>query len=477
MRREAEGGPVRPFRSGRLRTAAAVACAEAEEARDLGAAPRLSSSHDPDSGPGKGAQALLLRRAARLQLHRHRRPFRRASQLLRAQKGVRERSNEAGVGGRGGEQVRRGRGGGGRQRLPDQPGEAKEGPFPYLHRQAHFAQEDAHGGDPSRGRRDSEAEELFPPRVPPRPLRQQPFSPLRVPRLLRQQPEGCRRHPDAGQAESDRPPARGGATPQRDVPHPVGQADQLLPFFVRLRPAFPPRPGPRIRDQTPRRDRPRGERTFQTWYSPTSGGYGALFEGGRAEIERRCVRIDDLASKLAKRANAEKLARSGVLPSRTKEQRRRTFRSMRRKLAKERKKVHDWMECGHYSCANFLLSKFDVVIAPHLPVADLVPRNGRVFGSKAARSMLTWSHGLFCSRLKSASFRWAGRHVLTETGEPGTSKTCARCGHWHSELGAKEVFACPRCGVRMERDVAGARNNFFAAFGKAIGIGWDGLQH
>ena len=220
-----------------------------------------------------------------------------------------------------------------------------------------------------------------------------------------------------------------------------------------------------------------GERTFQTWYSPTSGGYGALFEGGRAEIERRCVRIDDLASKLAKRANAEKLARSGVLPSRTKEQRRRTFRSMRRKLAKERKKVHDWMECGHYSCANFLLSKFDVVIAPHLPVAGLVPRNGRVFGSKAARSMLTWSHGLFCSRLKSASFRWAGRHVLTETGEPGTSKTCARCGHWHSELGAKEVFACPRCGVRMERDVAGARNNFFAAFGKAIGIGWDGLQH
>lgn len=29
----------------------------------------------------------------------------------------------------------------------------------------------------------------------------------------------------------------------------------------------------------------------------------------------------------------------------------------------------------------------------------------------------------------------------------------------------------------MDRDVAGARNNFFAAYGRARGIGWDGLTH
>jgi hypothetical protein len=29
----------------------------------------------------------------------------------------------------------------------------------------------------------------------------------------------------------------------------------------------------------------------------------------------------------------------------------------------------------------------------------------------------------------------------------------------------------------MSRDVNGARNNFFAAYGQARGIGWDGVQH
>jgi putative transposase len=117
------------------------------------------------------------------------------------------------------------------------------------------------------------------------------------------------------------------------------------------------------------------------------------------------------------------------------------------------------------------------VVAPHLPTGEMVQRHTRPFGSQTARCMLTWSHGLFSTRLESAAFRWPGRLVLTKTGEPGTSKTCAQCGHWHAALGASKVFNCPVCGVCMDRDVAGARNNFFAAYGKAVGIGWDGLQH
>ncbi len=218
-----------------------------------------------------------------------------------------------------------------------------------------------------------------------------------------------------------------------------------------------------------------GVRTFQTWFSPTSGEHGKLFDGGKAKMEANCAKIDSLVSRVTRMANS--LRHGEIPPNRTFNQRKRTFRALKRKLAKERRRQKGWMASGHYSCANYLLENFDVVVAPQLPTAALARRDGRVFGSQTARSMFTWSHGLFCKRLHSAAFRWPGRHVLTETGEPGTSKTCAHCGHWHAQLGASSVFHCPACGVRMDRDVAGARNNFFAAYGQAVGIGWDSIQH
>ena len=60
-------------------------------------------------------------------------------------------------------------------------------------------------------------------------------------------------------------------------------------------------------------------------------------------------------------------------------------------------------------------------------------------------------------------------------GEPGTSKTCGICGKWKPNLTlGDKIFCCDRCGVHVDRDTAnGARNNFFAALGKAMGIGPD----
>ena len=215
-----------------------------------------------------------------------------------------------------------------------------------------------------------------------------------------------------------------------------------------------------------------GARAFQTWYSPTSGRYGELFVDGRDALEARCLAIDARTSMVALRG--EKYAE--VAPDRTRRQRYGTFRRAKRKLAKERRRLTNWMEAGHYAAANHLLRSHDLVVAPALRVADMVPRNGRVFGSKTARAMLTWSHGKFEQRLESAAYRYPGRHVIVDSGEPGTSRTCTCCGHWHADLGASKVFECTVCGVHVDRDVAGARNNFLAAYGGALGIGWDRVR-
>lgn len=104
----------------------------------------------------------------------------------------------------------------------------------------------------------------------------------------------------------------------------------------------------------------------------------------------------------------------------------------------------------------------------------MVQKDSRVFGSKVARSMCTMSHGLFSQRMESEASRYRGRHVITDAGEPGTSKTRSNCGYFDTSLGGSKVYNCPRCGICMDRDVNGWRGNLFAAYGKAVGVGWDG---
>ena len=234
---------------------------------------------------------------------------------------------------------------------------------------------------------------------------------------------------------------------------------------------------PRLEDPDPEFETKRivatdpGVRRFQTFYSPTSGEVGVLLHKQRAEMERRCFDIDKRTSWLAKRRDRE---RQPECKPRSRKQRQRTVRGKRRRLAKERVRLHQWMKFTHYDAANALLESFDLVIAPKLATQDMVPRNGRVFGAATARAMYTWSHGLFTQRLESAAARYAGRCVLTTLGEPGTSKTCAHCGKWDAGLGGAARYECARCGACYDRDVGGARNNFMAAFGIAVGIGWDG---
>jgi putative transposase len=134
------------------------------------------------------------------------------------------------------------------------------------------------------------------------------------------------------------------------------------------------------------------------------------------------------------------------------------------------------VESAHYDAANFLLRRYDVLILPKLSTGCMVQKDSRVFGSKVARSMCTMSHGLFSQRVASAAARYPGRHVITDSGEPGTSKTCSNCGHFDASLGASKVYTCPNpsCGVCVDRDVNGWRGNLFAAYGKAVGVGWDG---
>ena len=210
---------------------------------------------------------------------------------------------------------------------------------------------------------------------------------------------------------------------------------------------------------------------FQAWYSPTSGRHGELMHGGTEQLERRLQAQDALAARIRER---------GYWPPwearRTRKQYNHTTRRLKKKLARERMRQHEWTRNAHYDAANFLLRSHDVVLQPILKVEKLVKKFERNIGKRTCRLMLAWSHYKFRQRLRSAAFRYPGRHVF-ETKEPGTSKTCTNCGQWKADLEVQaKVYQCPSCHIQVNRQTAGARNNFFAAYGHKVGVGWDGLS-
>jgi transposase len=218
---------------------------------------------------------------------------------------------------------------------------------------------------------------------------------------------------------------------------------------------------------------------FQEWYSPTSGQYGQLLENSKPKLLSKCVAMDQLQSRIEKRKNNRPVSTVRHQREMDDEHQRKAYKAttnrLKKRLAKNRRNLHDWVENAHYDAANFLLQEHDIIIQPVLQISRLVLKESRLLNSKTVRSMCTWSHYKFRERLKSAAFRYDGRHVF-ETNEPGTSKTCTNCGFWNAglRLGDK-IFNCPRCKIQVDRQLAGARNNFFSAYGQAIGVGWDGV--
>ena len=250
-----------------------------------------------------------------------------------------------------------------------------------------------------------------------------------------------------------------------------------------------------------------GIRNFQRWGNATTGETGELVCGFRRHVQDRVEAIDDLHSRCTRRRvrqgvrpedktrrskaerrwdaaqAAERRRHRGAKPTPTsrQQQRRRsaTSRRLGRKLRRDRARHTGWVQAVHYDAAAELLNRVDVVVNPKLATSQMAPRSGRVFGRGGVRAMLTMSHLKFDQRLKSVAERLPGKHILSDTGEPGTSRTCPNpaCGRWHLHLGGDVDFHCPHCGIRAKRDDVGWRGNLLAAYGLAIGVHADATSN
>jgi putative transposase len=180
-----------------------------------------------------------------------------------------------------------------------------------------------------------------------------------------------------------------------------------------------------------------GVRVFQTGYDPQ----GKLFEFGRGDariIERLCLHLDALQSKLA-----DKALRA-----------RRRYR-LKKASARLRMRIRNLVDDAHRKTAHFLVTNYDLVLLPEFKTKNMANKLTRNITSKVARSMLTWAHYRFRQHLIQR-----GKRTGTEikiVSEAYTSKTCGACGAQHN-VKKDEVFICPHCPNRIGRDANAARN-------------------
>ena len=178
-----------------------------------------------------------------------------------------------------------------------------------------------------------------------------------------------------------------------------------------------------------------------TFFSQNS--YGWLGEDSNLHIQKLCFKLDELVSQITKS--------SGQLK-----------RRLKKAASRLRCKIKNLIKELHQKCAKFLVDNFDVILLPTFETSQMVSKSRRKLRNKSVRQMLTLSHYEFKQFLKWKA--WENSKIVIDCNESYTSKTALEwTGEIISNLGGARVIKSPATGLKMDRDLNGARGIFLRA--------------
>lgn len=183
-----------------------------------------------------------------------------------------------------------------------------------------------------------------------------------------------------------------------------------------------------------------GVRTFMTFFSEDS--FGWLGNDSNLYIQKLCFRLDKLISKLSQAKGQQK-------------------KRLRKAVSRLRCKIQNLVKELHHKVARFLVNNFDVILLPTFETSQMVSKSRRKLRNKSVRQMLTLSHYDFKTFLKWKA--WESSKMVIDCNEAYTSKTVSWTGEVIDNLGGGRVIKSPSTGLKMDRDLNGARGIFLRA--------------
>lgn len=183
-----------------------------------------------------------------------------------------------------------------------------------------------------------------------------------------------------------------------------------------------------------------GVRTFMTFFSESS--FGWLGNDSNLFVQKLCFRLDRLVSRIAKAPSQQK-------------------RRLKKAASRLRCKIKNLVKELHHKTAKFLVDNFDVILLPTFEVSQMVSKSRRKLRNKSVRQMLTLSHYEFKTFLKWKA--WEQSKVVIDCNEAYTSKTVSWTGEIINNLGGARTIKSASTGLKMDRDLNGARGIFLRA--------------
>lgn len=183
-----------------------------------------------------------------------------------------------------------------------------------------------------------------------------------------------------------------------------------------------------------------GIRTFLTGFSQNN-----LFKIGQQDFSR-IVKLSRHCDKLI----------SEMSKARAKQKYR-----MKKALNRIKWKIWDLVDELHFKSINFLLNNYDTILLPTFETSEMVVKSNRKIKSKTVRSMLTFAFYRFSQRLEYKA-KQLGKEIV-RVSEAYTSKTASWTGEVKENLGSAKYIKSN--GVKMDRDINGARGIFLRALG------------
>jgi putative transposase len=183
-----------------------------------------------------------------------------------------------------------------------------------------------------------------------------------------------------------------------------------------------------------------GVRTFMTYFSEQS--YGWLEKDSNLFIQKLCFRLDRLISKISSSPSQQKTR-------------------LKKPASRLRCKIKNLVKELHHKTARFLVDNFDVILLPTFETSQMVSKSRRKLRNKSVRQMLTLSHYEFKTFLNWKA--WEQSKTVIDCNEAYTSKTVSWTGEIVKNLGGGKTIKSLSTGLKMNRDLNGARGIFLRA--------------
>jgi len=183
-----------------------------------------------------------------------------------------------------------------------------------------------------------------------------------------------------------------------------------------------------------------GVRTFMTLFSQDS--YGWLGNDSNLYLQKLCFRFDKLVSKISQAPSQQK-------------------RRFKKAASRLRCQIKNLVKELHHKVARFLVDNFDVIFLPIFETSQMVSKSRRKLRNKTVRQMLTLSHYEFKTFLKWKA--WENSKLVIDCNESYTSKTVSWTGEIIKNLGGARTIKSQATGLKMNRDLNGARGIFLRA--------------